>query len=214
MPNDQLVTIIQEKFRKGERRDEIRADLEAEGYDSGDINEAIAFIQREALKQLPVISTVLRHFEEWEKKTANASPKFVLLVLIGSMVLVAVISVILYISLDPLGIKASERDTKREADFIKIRTAVQKYYQANNTYPQTLNELLPSYLNAIPHDPKTGGFYTYRPMTEGSNFELCVVFETKPAQCLSTLTDYTIPQVQNTTGQQVEGARDTNYHAL
>ena len=75
MENAELVALIKEKFSKGERREDISAELQNDGWDVGDIDLAITHIQHEALKQIPVVSWIIKKFEILEAKTANASPK-------------------------------------------------------------------------------------------------------------------------------------------
>ena len=197
MVNDQLVALIREKFQKGERADEIKASLVDQGWDMADVDLAISQIQHEALKQMPGISHIISNFEYWEKKTANASPRMIAIVLAGCVALVMVISLFLYISLDPLGTKSAARDIQRETDFIKVNNAVTSYFRAKGMYPTNLNALLPTYLQSVPLDPKTGAPYSYKTIGGTANYELCVSFETKGGQCVSAApaTENAIPEV-------------------
>lgn len=207
MVNQELVALIKEKFNKGERRDDISFELQNQGWDVGDIDQAITYIQHEALKQMPVVSTLFQKFEILEAKTANASPKFTIGVIVLSLVIVGLISYGLFLAFDPLSTKANDRDSRREADFIKLRTAVERYYNEKKQYPASLDVLSPAYIPAVPLDPKSGSQYQYK-RTAGGNYELCVLFETKNIACSSSGIDKgdTIPQVRvdppgnNTTG--------------
>ena len=76
MVNQELVEIIKDKFSKSERREDISAELQNQGWDIGDIDQAVSFIQHQALRQLPLLKPIIRLYERLEVKTANASPKF------------------------------------------------------------------------------------------------------------------------------------------
>lgn len=47
-----------------------------------------------------------------------------------------------------------------------LRGAIRAFHDANGRYPQTLDELVPAYLSAIPVDPLTGSASTWMPTTE------------------------------------------------
>lgn len=196
MENAELVALIKEKFSKGERREDISAELQNDGWDVGDIDLAITHIQHEALKQIPVVSWIIKKFEILEAKTANASPKLTIAVILGSIGVVIALAFILFTVFDPVGVKATERDGKRETDFIKLRLAIERYYGEKMQYPESLDVLGPSYIPSLPLDPKTGSPYQYR-RTESGDYELCVSFETKNITCASSGTDQegSIPQV-------------------
>lgn len=196
MVNQELVALVKEKFNKGERREDISIELQNQGWDVGDIDQAVSYIQHEALKQMPVISTLLQKFEMLEAKAANAPQKFTIGIILASFAIVGIISYGLFLVFDPLGIKANERDSVRESDFIKLRTAVERYYNDKKQYPASLDVLRPAYVPAIPLDPRSGSPYQYK-RTAGGNYELCVLFETKNIACASSGTDIqdSIPQV-------------------
>jgi hypothetical protein len=195
MVNEELEAIIRTKFQEGSRRAEIRDLLLEQGYDETEIDKAIAHIQHDAIKQLPGIAHMYQFIEHMENKTDHASPKVVFGVLMGCFAILMLIFSGLYFWLDPLGIQTIERDKQRETDIVKIRTAIDAYRIAQGSYPGTLNDLLPEYLQAIPLDPKTGASYTYRSMNENKIYELCVTFEIQPQQCLSPNPDNGIEPV-------------------
>ncbi len=196
MANQELVALIKEKFSKGERREDITAELQNEGWDIGDIDQAVSYIQHEALKQLPIISGLFKKFEVLEAKTANASPTFTIIILFATIALVGIFSYVLFLVFDPMNVKANDRDNKREADFVKLRTAIERFHNEKKQFPPRLDVLSPTYIPTIPLDPKTGAQYEYKRTTAG-NYELCVLFETKNIACSSSGTDKaeSIPQV-------------------
>lgn len=187
MVNEELEAIIRAKFQEGLKRSEIRQSMLEQGYDEVELDKTLDHIQHDAIKQLPGITHMYQLIEHLENKTDHASPKIVASVLMGCFIVLLVIFGGLYYFLDPLGIQTADRDRQRETDVIKIRSAVDAYYIAKNSYPAKLDELVPEYMQSIPLDPKTGAFYAYRLINENKAYELCVTFETLPAQCLNPI---------------------------
>lgn len=196
MDNSELVEIIRLRYQEGQRRSEIRAALLEEGYEETEIDGAIAHIQYEAIKQLPVLSRVYQVFEKLDNKTAHSSPKLVAIVLLSCFGVLLLLFGGFYYILDPLGIRTIERDKIREADVIRVRTAIDKYYTDKNLYPASLQGLLPNYLQAIPLDPKTGEMYEYTTYDVNKIYKLCISFEVQPVECISSSPNTSsIPQV-------------------
>lgn len=191
MVNEELEAIVRAKFQEGLKRSEIRVALLEEGYDEIEVDKTLVHVQHDAIKQLPGIAHMYQFIEDMERKTDHASPKVVATVLIGCFSVLLGLFGGLYYWLDPLGIQTLDRDKQRETDVIKIRSAVDAYYIAKNSYPAKLEELLPEYLQAVPLDPKSGSTYKYRLINGNTGYELCVTFETIPAQCLNPVTSET-----------------------
>lgn len=187
MVNEELEAIIRAKFQEGLKRSEIRVALLEQGYDEIEVDKTLDHVQHDAIKQLPGVSHMYQFIEDMERKTDHASPKVVATVLMGCFLVLLSIFGGLYYWLDPLGIQTSDRDKQRETDIVKIRSAVDAYYIAKNSYPAKLEELMPEYLQAIPRDPKSGSSYQYRLINGNASYELCVTFETLPAQCLNPI---------------------------
>lgn len=195
MVNEELIEIIRGRFQQGERKSDIKASLMEQGYEDADIEAAISHIQHDAIKQLPIISHIYQVIEDLEQKTDHASPKFVAAVLAGCFGILLLLFGGLYVWLDPLGIKSIERDKQRETDVVKIRSAVDQFYIAKGMYPANLKELLPTYLQSIPLDPKSGAEYSYRTLNEKRIYELCITFEAQSSQCVTSQTDSSVVPV-------------------
>jgi len=84
-----------------------------------------------------------------------------------------------------------ERDATRKADLAKIKDALKKYYQANQSYPEakTLQKtsdpncilestLVPTFLDKLPVDPSSPTSY-YGYISDGKTFELTAALEDK-----------------------------------
>ena len=185
MVTDELISVIKSKFQQGERREDIKYSLMQQGWEGTDIEAAMSQIQHDALKQLPVLSSIYAFIDRMETKTAHSSPKMTFTILGSCFFIVLLVFLGLYLWLDPLGAKSGQRDVQRETDVVKLRNGLASYYAARSGYPQSLSNLAPDFLPSIPQDPATGASYTYKALDGTSNYTLCVNFETKAPTCVS-----------------------------
>lgn len=196
----ELIEQIQERFRNGQRRAEIKEDLMNQGYDEDDIDETISKIQKDALKQLPGIAWVYQKIEHFESKPNAGSPKTTALLMVACFIFLIILAGALYFIIDPFGTAPGGRDTKRQSDAIIIQNGLSQYFQKNNHYPDMLDEMVPGTLTLIPHDPKTGKEYSYQPLDNNQNFKLCIDYEEQEQQCLNAAPEVsTIPVVPTDT---------------
>lgn len=195
MVTQDLIDNISRRFRQGQTREEIKQALVDEGWEDVDVDEAISHIQKTALSQLPFVSAYTDFMSKLDDKTAHLSMPAVLGVCGVFAVIVLVIAFILYNVLDPFNIKSAERDTQRLAELKQMQTALQKYFGDKDTYPTSLDQLAPSYLSSVPQDPKSKRAYDYVPLDNQNNYELCVMFETHPVECISATPSNIIPTV-------------------
>lgn len=71
------------------------------------------------------------------------------------------------------------RDAKRKRDVALLRKALAQYGEDNKTYPTTLAQLIPQYLESVPTDPQADKTpYRYR-KTGGSAYTLTVKIESQ-----------------------------------
>ncbi|MFC1721624.1 hypothetical protein ACFL0Z_01780 [Patescibacteria group bacterium] len=63
-------------------------------------------------------------------------------------------------------------DQQVQADISEIRSALLSYGQANNSFPPSLENLLPQYLEEIPVSPITNQPYEYQGDLLGADYEL------------------------------------------
>ncbi len=72
------------------------------------------------------------------------------------------------------------RDARRKTDLEQIRQALETWRSENGSYPVStgtgLNVLVPSYMTAIPTEPKTTPAYTYTRNT-AAEYDLCATIE-------------------------------------
>jgi len=184
MTKDELTQFIREKFQEGKRRSEIKDQLLQEGFYEEDVDEAMDQIQHDALRQLPVISSVYKIIDEFESKSSLASPRNTVILMSVCVGILILIAAILYFVFDPLGTQSNARDVERRDDLAKIQTALEFYYQQYHSYPGTLNKLVPEYLTNVPNDPQTGQAYSYT-LNDSNDYELCISYELVAKQCVS-----------------------------
>lgn len=69
------------------------------------------------------------------------------------------------------------RDQKRADDLSAIAGALNKYYQEKKSYPNSLQQLVPTYLPSLPKDPLSPK-YDYRYVKTPTGFRLTAYLET------------------------------------
>ena len=97
----------------------------------------------------------------------RASRGFTLIEVAVIVAVIAIIASIIIISYNT--VQTQTRDQDRTADMATLRTALKTYVADNNEYPPACTSdnyacpianlqsyLVPKYMNAIPHDPKSG----------------------------------------------------------
>jgi len=185
MVTDELIALVKEKFLHGERRNEIKEDLISLGFEEEDIDAAVAKIQHDAIKQLPGISWIYHHLEHFESKPNSASPRMTVFLMVACFAFLLLLAGALYLFFDPLGTQSTSRDVRRQSDQTIIENGLTAYFQKNQQYPKTLDDLVPNTLTDIPHDPQTGAEYSYQPLDNKENYKLCISFEQLQTQCVN-----------------------------
>ncbi len=130
---------------------------------------AYSFLIYEDLKEIK------KHIP-FEAPKKSTKIKFILVGVVGLLLIPAILGGVVMTSLS--GTRERARDARRMADLSSIRFAAEMYYDDNNIYPSTLNDLTPYLYGAeIPTDPKTNLLYQYMLLENGNNFEICADFE-------------------------------------
>lgn len=210
MNNEDLIADIQSRFQRGHRGSDIKKALLDEGWSEKEIDSAIAHLHHLALKQMPIISSVIHSWENLESKVLHL-PRRTLLVALGGVALVLILlEVGLFIFFDPLNTKANKRDAQREIIFTQTHTALEKYFEEKQMYPESLAELVPKYLSLAPKDSGTGEVYSYR-LLENEAYELCVAYEARPVDCVTSegQEDASIEETIETSSLPVSEATDS-----
>ncbi|MBA3679451.1 type II secretion system protein GspG [Candidatus Saccharibacteria bacterium] len=97
-------------------------------------------------------------------KNIKLTKGFTLLELLIVIVIIGVLAIIIIPNL--ISGPARARDSQRKADLRSIKTALESYYNDQNSYPTTLEVLTQGaapYIKTLPTDPKTKAAYIYIP---------------------------------------------------
>lgn len=86
---------------------------------------------------------------------------FTLMELLVVILVIGILGGILFRVINPQGIQRKSRDSQREADLRQLQSVLELYFNNNREYPDSLGDLVPTYLNVLPTDPSTGSQYTY-----------------------------------------------------
>ena len=74
-------------------------------------------------------------------------------------------------------VKAKSRDGRRMVDIKSVANALELYYTRYAGYPQSLDNLVPDYISAVPRDPRNTAPYVYAYTLVNSNeysFSFCL----------------------------------------
>ena len=95
-----------------------------------------------------------------------------IVVVIGIM---GFLSAIVYSSFDAS--RAKSRDQKRITDISVIQLALEQHFQKNGIYPLLLENLVPTFLPAIPTDPTNNYSDQYFPMSKTKDSNSCISYQ-------------------------------------
>lgn len=177
MPSQDLINAIGFRLEQGESREQIKEILIAEGWREDAIDEVFIRLPKSPSfwQSLPIYP----YFKALDDKTANLPPKVILTVSILLIISVVIVGLLVYFSIDPKVFNGEPRDQEREVIYSQLKTALNNYNVQNNRYPDSLSELVPSYIKYEPMDPKTKKPYGYMAVNGGQTYNLCIYFETR-----------------------------------
>lgn len=197
MENEQLIESIKNRFRQGEKTDQIKEALINEGWSEGDIEAAFSQIRHEALLQIPLYAKVHDWMKSLDHKSSQLSTQRTIQIFIGIFLVFVGAVVVMFYVLDPLGMRKADRDQQREKDAIELRTALEKYHKDNDLrFPAAITQLYPKYLAKEPKDPKSNQPYFYKAIDNNTQYEFCIEFELQTIKCINTGTTTTIPYAE------------------
>ncbi len=105
---------------------------------------------------------------------------FSLVELLVVITIMAILSVVAYQAFG--GQTASARNSRRTQDLGSIQSSLEIYFiEKGNTYPNTLNDLVPKYMTKIPKDPYETApdtFPDYKYKKSGKTYQLGATLET------------------------------------
>jgi hypothetical protein len=96
-----------------------------------------------------------------------------------------IVGLFMIIATTLFGIKFKD-DISRISEADQIQQALTAYDQKQTTYPQTLSQLVPDYLSAVPVDPASGQPYGYALTDGGKDYVLIVDYDNFGTQALTS----------------------------
>lgn len=177
MVSQDLLNVVQYHYSQGENPDKIFDILVSEGWQQEAVEEALDTLPKPPSfwQQLPTYP----YFQALDARTANLPPRIIISVSVGLIILVIVIGIIISNLVGPGIYTGDSRDQEREDVYAKLKIALERYHDKYYRYPDSINELLPNYINYIPLDPKSNKPYGYTVQEGGKSYLLCIIYETK-----------------------------------
>ena len=120
---------------------------------------------------------------------------FTMIELLVVILIIAILSGIVYRTINARGLQAKTRDAQRIQDLGVLHRAAELYRAANRTYPTDLYaELVPAYINVAPNDPVTDVPYYYQSANYNNAMyvlvaEMELTASADPSSCPSSLSD-------------------------
>lgn len=97
--------------------------------------------------------------------------------IIELLVVLAVMGLLMGIVLaNSLSARSLARDNQRVSDIGVIRNALGRYFVDYDSFPATLSSLVPTYLRALPVDPRTNTSYIYAGITTLGSAASCELY--------------------------------------
>ena|SRR5258708_40224357 len=115
----------------------------------------------------------------------NKNPQMTLKIAIGAIVVAIIYFGFTFILLHPTGLNPENRDVQRASALSVISNGLNQYYNANKSYPSSLDKLVPKYMSSDPIEPKTQKPYDYSLLKNG-DFKLCINYETQVPICINS----------------------------
>jgi len=117
--------------------------------------------------------------------TGGKKAAFIFAGILGILLIPAILFSTVFLSLGSAREKA--RDARRQADIRQIQMGLEIFYNEQNKYPFSLNELSPKYLPSAPVDPSTNQPYQYQLQPNGTDYQVCAQLEsTKTQKCVTS----------------------------
>lgn len=125
-------------------------------------------------------------YSQSDVQAIQSGPKrsgfFIILIIIGGLLLIAVIGIVASIFLSSLNsARMQGRDTRRVLDVKQLQVALELYLDANGHYPAVLSEIPQTDIPAVPLDPSTNALYPYVLCGTGA-YHMAATLETQAGQ--------------------------------
>jgi len=99
---------------------------------------------------------------------------FTLIELLVVIAIIAMLASVILASLNQARVKS--RDARRLSDVKELQNALELYNNDESVYPDTLTDLVPTYITAMPTDPQSAATYHYGPLATVGSSATCNSF--------------------------------------
>ncbi len=166
MHTPQLLDYIRQQMAMGAAKENIQKNLMTSGWSQPDIDSAFSAVASEPVKKRGVISQILHGI-------FYALGILFLLMIIGGGVLAVYVLNHTKNNIQNGSASESEKGLFTSVNATLIQGGLLSFDAANKKYPDTLDELVPKYIQEIPTDPATNEPFRYMVMDGAAGYILC-----------------------------------------
>ena len=152
----------------GTAKENIKKSLAASGWAQPDIQAAFSTVVSEPVKKRGVVSQILHGI-------FYAFGILFLLMMIGAGVLTVYVLNHIKSNIENGTATDSQKSLYTSINAALIQGGLLSFNVANKKYPDSLQELVPQYIQEIPTDPATGQPFLYTVMDSGAWYTLCTI---------------------------------------
>jgi len=166
MHTPQLLDYIRQQTAMGSTKENIQKSLTASGWSQPDIDAAFAAVASEPVKKRGIVSQILRGI------FYTLGILFLLMMIGGGILAVHVLNHTKS-NIENGTASESEKGFYTSINAALIQGALLGFNATNKTYPNTLDELIPKYIQEIPNVPTTNQPFRYTVVDGGAGYTLC-----------------------------------------
>ena len=119
---------------------------------------------------------------------------FTLIELIITLAVIGVLVSLILVAINPQRIIEDTRDSRNRAEMNAVKTALQLFFNDNNSYPAALGALVPAYARALP-SVTTDASFQYS--SSGADYDAWVTLNNPGGDDASTVTKCQPPSLGN-----------------
>lgn len=168
MTDSKLLDYVRQQLAMGTTKENLQKSLAASGWSQPDIDTAFSTVVSEPVKKRGIIRQIFRGIF-W------ALGILFLLMMIGGGILAVYVLNQTKSNIDSGQATESEKDFFTSINAALIQGGLLAFNMENKKYPNSLDELMPRYIQSIPVDTATNQPYRYSPVGGGVGYNLCTI---------------------------------------
>jgi hypothetical protein len=102
----------------------------------------------------------------------------------GLLLIPILLGIVALVVINPSAQLSKARDAARASNQLSLKRSLEMYRIDKGKYPANLDQLIPEYLSKISEDLDSDSNYEYVQLERGESYQLCVVYENKPRECI------------------------------